>query len=179
MSSNRENFNSWYKKVLATLYPSREAGFAILLVAFPLLERYLRQKTGLSADQVLSNAFYEELARMFPELRDQAISRRFWQVYRNGLLHQITLSRQNRGGVALPVGWLSHDKPRIVVASDGSMWLHPVEFAQHVVCVIEGDFETFEGQATAPPLPKVRVHVDVASTAAPPYRTLLGTNTES
>jgi hypothetical protein len=58
MSPNRENFNAWYKQVLATLYPSREAGLAILLVAFPLLERYLRQKTGLSADQVLSTAFF-------------------------------------------------------------------------------------------------------------------------
>ena len=69
MSTHRANFDAWYKEVLDLLYPRRDAGFAILLVAFPLLERYLRQKTGLTSDQNLSDAFFdgEELLADLPQ----------------------------------------------------------------------------------------------------------------
>ena len=40
----------------------------ILLSAFPLLERYGRQKLGLTLKDDLSSVFYELLVRIFPEL---------------------------------------------------------------------------------------------------------------
>ena len=141
--------------VLESLYPNRDAGFVIVMVALPLLERYLRQKAGLAPQANLSDVFYDELLRLLPELQTPAKAKEFWQVYRNGLLHEVTFSLQTRGGTAMPVGWLSHDRPRISIEPDGSFWLNPVDFAKTVVAVIEADFTTFEGSAMAAQLPVV------------------------
>jgi hypothetical protein len=47
MDCHKKNFEVWYKAILEGLYSNRNAGFVILMVAFPLLERYLREKSGL------------------------------------------------------------------------------------------------------------------------------------
>lgn len=179
MSTHRTNFDAWYKRVLDLLYPHRDAGFAILLIAFPLLERYLRQKTALRFDQPLTDAFFDELTRLFPALKASATARNFWQIYRNGLLHEITLSRQTRSGTPMPVGWLSYDKPLITIESDGSMWINPVDFAQHVVATIEADFTTFEGTSPpSTPLPTVKPQTVATNTGGTTgQRIILGTNT--
>ena len=180
MSIHRTNFGAWYKAVLDRLYPHRDAGFAILLIAFPLLERYLRQKTGLTSDQNLSDSFFDELTQLFPTLKTNATARNFWQIYRNGLLHEITLSRQARSGATMPTGWISHDKPLITIESDGSMWINPVEFAQLVVTAIDADFATFEGTSPASArLPTVKPQPAVSgSSPTPAHRIILGTNTD-
>lgn len=156
MNTHCDNFKAWYKKPLELLYPDRDAGFAILLIAFPLLERFLRKKKGLTSSQDLSNSFFDELATMFPVLGSGVTARQFWQIYRNGLLHEVTLSRQNRGGTAMPTGWLSHDKPMVSVESGGDVWVNPVDFAKRVIAVIEADFGTFEGSPTVSDLPTVK-----------------------
>jgi len=46
---DRENFQQWFTNVLAPLFQKRDAGLVILMTAFPLLERYIRQKTPMSA----------------------------------------------------------------------------------------------------------------------------------
>ena len=180
MNTHRANFDAWYKKVLDLLYPHRDAGFAILLIAFPLLERYLRQRTGLTSDQPLSDAFFDELIRLFPSLKTSTTARNFWQIYRNGLLHEITLSRQARKGTPMPVGWVSHDKPLITIETDGSIWINPVEFAKQVIATIEADFATFEGtSASSARLPTVKPQSIATGTgAAPAPRIILGTNTD-
>jgi hypothetical protein len=181
MNTNRANFDSWYKAVLAQLYPQRDAGFAILLIAFPLLERYLRQKIGLPLEQNLNDAFFDQLVSLFPTLETNAAARKFWQIYRNGLLHEITLSRRARSGTAMPSGWVSHDKRLITIEADGSMWVNPVEFSQLVMASIDGDFATFEGAASiSTRLPTVKAHPGPATSdgATPPHRVILGTNTD-
>ncbi len=47
MVDDYENFKSWFGDVLAMLFPHRHAGLAILLITFPLLERYLRQRAQI------------------------------------------------------------------------------------------------------------------------------------
>ena len=180
MNAHRANFDAWYKKVLDLLYPDRNAGFAILLIAFPLLERYLRQRTGHTSDQSLSDAFFDELLRLFPPLKTSATARNFWQIYRNGLLHEITLSRQARKGAPMPVGWVSHDKPLITIETGGGIWINPVEFAQQVIATIEADFATFEGAlAFSARLPTVKPQAIATGTgAAPAHRIILGTNAD-
>lgn len=180
MSTHRPNFDAWYKRVLDLLYPHRDAGFAILLIAFPLLERYLRQKMGLTSDENLSDAFFDKLTQLFPALKTTATARNFWQIYRNGLLHEITLSHQTRSGTLMPAGWVSHDKPLITINPDGSMWINPVEFAQHVVSTIEADFATFEGTSAASTrLPTEKLQPIATSTGVTPeQRIILGTNTD-
>lgn len=180
MITHHANFDAWYKGGLDRLYPHRDAGFAILLIAFPLLERYLRQKVRLTSDQNLSDAFFNELAQLFPTLKTRTAAKDFWQIYRNGLLHEITLSRQARGGAAMPVGWVSHDKSLITIESDGSMWINPVEFAQMVVATIDANFATFEGTpSTSGRLPTVKPQPGAASASTTPApRIILGTNTD-
>jgi hypothetical protein len=173
MTTHRENFKAWYIDVLTSLYPSRDAGFAILMIAFPLLERYLRQKLQLQPHAPLQDSFYEQLAKILPQLPDRQTAKNFWQVYRNGILHEVTLSKQNRSGSQMPVGWLSHDKPMVSIESDGSFWINPVLFSQHVIQTIETNFPVFEGVASSKsPLPTVK---DVPTQSGP---IILGTNTD-
>ncbi len=165
MATNYENYRSWYADLLPTLFPDRNAGFIILMVAFPLLERYLRQIVGLGPKDNLNEDCMKELCKLFPELPDETASRQFWDVFRNGILHQVTLSRENRKGVLLPLGLLCHNKPVISIDAQGEFWVNPVLFTQRILTAIEGNFGAFEGKSSAgQPLPTVVTH---GSSSAP------------
>lgn len=155
MPTHRENFDSWFVKVLESLYPCRDAGFVILMAALPLLERYLRQRAGIPAENdKLTPAFYDELHKLFPEL-DAGQAQKFWTIYRNGLLHQVTFSQR-----AQVIGLVSHDtKEAISIDERGNFCIHLVRFAKRVLEKIENEFSKFEGASSAaPPLPTVGPH---------------------
>jgi hypothetical protein len=157
MSNNLDNFRCWYSRILDILYEDEHAGFVILMIAFPLLERYLREKSG-DHEGNLTDEFYNELRHIYPALTDRSIASTFWQVYRNGILHQVTLSQANRKGIHMPEGWLSSGVEMITIGSFGEFWVHPMKFSRRVVETIESDFATFEGQSSDNhPLPVVRV----------------------
>ena len=180
MATDFENFKSWYADTLHKLYPDRNSGFAILMIAFPLLERYLRHKNRLTHKDNLSNGCMDELCIMFPALPNRKAAWDFWNIYRNGILHQVTLSRMKRDTV-IPDGWLSHDiHSAISVESDGSFLVHPVLFSKHVLHIIENDFATFErGSAASTKLPKVKPYPKATKAGAPRGQNIiLGTNTE-
>src|SRR5665213_484930 len=118
MPTHLHNFRCWYSGILDSLYTNGNAGFVILMVAFPLLERYLREMSGVNEGE-LTDRFYDELRRVFPVIPDNSIARQFWQVYRNGLLHQVTLSQQNRRGLRMPEGWLSGNVAAITIDASG------------------------------------------------------------
>jgi len=157
MDNHLTNFRAWYVKVLEGLYPRRDAGIAILMISFPLLERYLRQANGLNSEQNLDDKCMGTLRVVFPALLDIPTAWNFWRVYRNGFLHQATLSLHARKGVSLPAGSLTHDVASpVTINSDGSLVLHPRLFSQHVVRTIEAEFATFAGSGAAiPQLPQV------------------------
>lgn len=175
MTTNFNNFKSWYADILLNLFKlyssDQNSGFVILMVTFPLLERYLRHKNGLTYKNDLSNGFMDDLYKMFPVLPNRKAACDFWNVYRNGILHQVTLSRVNRKGKNMPDGWLSHKiNSAISVESDGSFLIHPVRFSEQVLHIIENDFATFEqGPPASTKLPKEKFH---------PTANILGTNTE-
>jgi hypothetical protein len=176
MASDSENFKAWHSETLARLYPCRNSGFAILMIVFPLLERYLRHKNGLSHKDNLSDGCMDELRRIFPVLPTIDAAWKFWNIFRNGILHQVTLSRENRSGALMPEGWLSHDiHSAINIESDGSFLIHPVNFAKHIIDKIESDFAIFEkGSAVSTKLPKVKLYPTAPSAGT----IILGTNTE-
>jgi hypothetical protein len=163
MPTHRENFDSWFVNVLERLFRCRDAGFVILMTAFPLLERFLRQRAGLSAeDDNLTLKFYDELHNLFPELGNRDSTSDFWQVYRNGLLHQVTFSQKR----AID-GSVSHDPQEIISINpaNGNFCVHPVAFAKRILKEIGNDFSTFEGAASAAPgLPRI----GPLGTSAPP-----------
>lgn len=181
MASDYENFKTWYADILIKLYPERNSGFAILMIAFPLLERYLRHKNRLSHKDNLNNGCMDEFRNMFPVLTTPEVAWKFWNIFRNGILHQVTLSRENKRGTEMPVGWLSHDiDSAINIESDGSFLIHPVLFTKHIVDIIESDFTTFEkGSALSTKLPKVKQHPTATNTGRGVQTIVLGTNTES
>ena len=173
MPTSLDNFRLWYSRVLTELSRDGDAGFVILMTAFPLLERYLREKSGVHEGN-LGQSFYTQLRVIFPAPIDNVQAEQFWQVYRNGILHQVTLSQQNRKGVRMPDGWLSGSADMITVDSSGDFWVHPAKFAKKVVDVIEADFGTFEGASSVNhPFPSIHTHGPHTSSVKPPIAPLV------
>ncbi len=177
MTSDYDNFKSWFADVLVKLFPDRNNGFAILMIAFPLLERYIRQKVGLTPKQDLSDDSIDELLKLYPELKSRQVARQFWQVYRNGLLHEVTLSRTNRKGSTMPVGWISHDRQIISIEPDGSFWIHPVIFAERVIEAINADFTTFQGHSSTTSALPIVEEVHDPNFGSGECKIILGTST--
>jgi hypothetical protein len=176
MSTNYGNYRAWYADLLPTLFKDTNAGFAILMVTFPLLERYLRQKGGLTPQDSLNDGCWNELRVLFAKLSDNQRASQFWTVYRNGILHQVTLSREKRNLSALPVGFIGHESPEAVeVDANGDFWVQPVLLCKRVLDAIERDFALFEGKATVgTPLPKVASFI-ASTSGSGVYSIYLGT----
>ena len=181
MASDLDNFKAWYKDILEELYPNRNSGFAILMIAFPLLERYLRHKNGLGHKDNLNDGCMDEFRKLFPILPNNEAAWKFWHVFRNGVLHQVTLSREHKSGSTMPDGWLSHDiNSAIKIESDESFLIHPVLFTKHIVEMIENNFGIFEKvSAASAKLPKVKPHPTATSVVQGVQSIVLGTNTEN
>ena len=142
--NDRENFETWFAGYIRSLAADRNAGFLVAMVSFPLLERYLRQKTNAVPK---SPHFVAGLLELLPELHSIASAREFWNTYRHGLLHNVTMSRESHG--------LTHDSPIVEIESNGKVWLNPVLFSERILCAIEADFSTFQRGS---PLPSVNIY---------------------
>ena len=153
MSAEFENFKRWYVDVLALLYPIRDAGIAVLMLSFLCWNGTCARKIRAPSDD-LSDGCMIDLCSIFNALPNRDVARQFWNVYRNGFLHQVTLSSQSRRGTSLPVGWLTHDiSVSVKVESDGSFWIQPVLYSQEVVKVIEDNFVLFSVLEPLAPTP--------------------------
>lgn len=148
MNDNEKNFRSWFVDTLDVLRTNGNSGFIFTLITFPLLERYLREKSGAGESRDLPVQFFDELAVLFPDIASKRFD--FWHSYRNGLLHQAAFSKtklRQQGIVVMPTASLSGSDPRPVYydsASDG-FFLNPIMFYETVVARILSDFTTFEG----------------------------------
>lgn len=143
LDQDRENFNRWYKEPIETLLTKDyHTGFAVLMIALPMLERYLREKTGICEDPKLCLHFYDEMLAHFPSLKSRANAQRFWAIYRHGLLHQATLKAIGEGTIA----GVHNQASLIECDADGrSFRVSPERFARAVIEIIENDFPTFQG----------------------------------
>jgi hypothetical protein len=174
MDEDLKNFTSWFSEVIATLYPRRETGFAIILITFPLLERYLRQRQCPSMD--LDDRHMDDLVKLFPELTARPVAWEFWKAYRHGLLHKLTFNTKDKQGRALPIGGLTHDIPETIRRLQDGFWVNPVKFSQAVLSAIEADFPTFaqdrNGEYALPrvtPLPRNQLSTTVSYGTNYPY----------
>lgn len=140
---NLQNFRDWYVNILNDLYRNRNADLAIMSIALPLLERYLRVKSGALEDNPLRDKFYNEFQDIFPEIIDKKNAIVFWGAFRQGLLQKPASSSKDYRGIKLAHGGLSNLVNTIVVV-DGNIWVNPRMFAQRIIARIEGDFSTFE-----------------------------------
>jgi len=153
MSSNLENFTKWYVHPITTLRDNPDAGFIIMMVAFSLIERYLRKKLHLSESDKLSDPFHKELYSLFPELLTVKHAKEFWSIHRNGILHQTTPSEKFIP--AKPTGYSHEIEGPVEVVSNGFL-IRPSTFIDRVLNTILGDFSTYEGGTSSPSLPVVQ-----------------------
>ncbi|MGD0037555.1 MAG: hypothetical protein ABSC53_09710 [Bacteroidota bacterium] len=146
MNNNLCNFQKWFKEPLNSLYSNPDAGFIILMISLPLLERYLREKSNAYESYKLPDKYYSELINIFPDLNNLEMARKFWRVYRHGLLHQATLQ------VKKPSTILSvtvHNEAKEIEygysAQGDIICVSPIKVSKKIISLIESDFQTFEG----------------------------------
>jgi len=132
-ASNRENFEKWFGQPLTKLMEDDDCGFAVVMIAFPLLERYLRATTRSEPNTA---PFNQALLKVLSELQTEKNANLFWAIYRHGILHNVALSRETHG--------LSLSKPIVEVWPNGKVWMNPKLFATRVVDTIRNDFSRFE-----------------------------------
>lgn len=161
LSQNRKDFEAWFVAVLTPLMLDPNAGFVLAMVAFPLLERYLRRRSNAAPKQA---AFQEALLAFLPELRSRDNAVKFWSSYRHGMLHNVKLEQDR--------DWLSYDSDIVRVDAD-RLWMNPRLFVRRVVEAIDTDFETF---AMDPALPQEHLVLVPPTPQAPgPYTIYKGT----
>ncbi len=153
------NFQQSIRDPIRRLSRYKHAGFALAMVAFPVLERWIRGKIGIGGLQLKDSAgdkFYAELAARFPALRDPAdgafphVARVFWQAFRNGIVHQATFSTKPvkvSGVEVLPVfcAFVARTGvPIVTIPSTRNFILDPYSFAEGVLVIVEKDFGAYE-----------------------------------
>ena len=86
MKDNHNNFVRWFEEPLSNLYKNPHAGFAILILSLPILERYLREKSGVCEQPNLDARFHQECispwaftSSHFKSARYSSLSRRSWR----------------------------------------------------------------------------------------------------
>lgn len=159
-SSSRENFALWFAKPLTTLMADDHSGFAVAMVTFPILERYLRAASGAEPN---SPPFNQALLRVLPELQGATNANLFWAIFRHGILHNAALSRETHG--------LSPIKPIVEIGLNGKVWMNPNLFAHRVLATIRSDFAQFE---MGIPLPQAQ-QVFEGTPGTPSYTAYWGT----
>lgn len=166
MIDNKDDFIAWFSNQLRPLYEERNAGLIILLVVFPLLERYVRNRSQIkSSDPLVCEVGKLELLRIFPELQRSEVAGHFWEIFRHGLLHQVTFFPEKKAKhpklpIPLPASRITHDIPVVfAIEPDGSFTLHPALFAERILTIIESNFEIFVGNPlSSGPFPKTESH---------------------
>jgi hypothetical protein len=148
---DRETFRQWFKEPMDLLIARKHTGFALMMIALPLLERLLRGRSDLK-DESLNEQFYSELLKVFPTLEDVKGARALWQSFRHGILHQASFSLKRAGSTADfsgIIGFQELSGPAIALRRSGdpehlSCMVDPVAFARAVLDEVESDLETFQ-----------------------------------
>ena len=150
MNDNLANFNKWFKEPIMRLQQETETGFIIVMISLALLERYLREKSGVPEGGSLNPSFRTELIRLFPSIGTDDLAGKFWEVCRHGLMHQATFKIKTKAGDSVTMG-LHESAPEIEHKYDSSgdiFMISPSKFSSRVIQIIENDFPTFEGPAS-------------------------------
>jgi hypothetical protein len=158
MTDHEKNFRKWFMTPLEPLRGNGDAGFIFAFVSLPLLERYLREKSGAGEAAILPPQFFLELRKLFPEIACR--ENNMWHCYRNGLLHQAAFSQEKRRQgivVVLNAALSGHDnRPIYYDISGDCFYMNPEEFFDRVTKTILGDFTTYVGSLSpAHPLPSI------------------------
>jgi hypothetical protein len=149
MTNSQADFRKWFVDSLSPLRPSGDTGFIFLLVAIPILERYLRRKSRCPDGQELNEAFFNELSKFLGEISGR--ERDFWSCYRNGLLHHVTFAqakwmKKEKEWRELPKAAISGHDPRPVYfdQAKNEFYVNPIAFFDLLTIAVLADFATYE-----------------------------------
>ena len=150
VNDNFANFSRWFNEPLLELQQDSGAGFIIVMTSLALLERYLREKSGVHERPSLDKNFRTEFMRLFPSIGRDDLALKFWEVCRHGLMHQATFKIKTNAGDRVTIGL--HESALEIVHRYGSsgdeFMISPSRFSSKVIQIIENDFPTFEGSAS-------------------------------
>ena len=136
MDVDKENFDNWFVNTLKVLQQGEHTGFCILILAFPLLERYLRGKHSCAGNS-LSTAAKDDLHPLLGVPKDKTEA--FWELYRHGLLHQATFKTNAAKAAGAEISGSG-----VVVSYENDVFtVDPTEFSNRVIDIISGDFEPY------------------------------------
>jgi len=150
--ADREIFRQRFKEPIELLITREHTGFALMMIALPLLERLLRGRSHSKDVRGLSELFHRELLDVFPALEDVKGAKAFWQSFRHGILHQATFSLKRPGhkeqdfsGI---IGFEQLSGPAVALRRSDNpehivCMVDPVAFAREVLAEVESDLETF------------------------------------
>jgi len=118
-------------------YKKINARFIIVMISLALLERYLREKSGVTEGK-LNARFRAEMMKLFPVIASDDIAKIFWAVCRNGLMHQATF-RTTWGGKNVTMGLLESaaEIEHRYGSSGDTFMISPTKFSIRVIEVIE------------------------------------------
>jgi len=149
MTNSEAEFRTWFVDSLSPLRSSGDSGFIFLLVAIPILERYLRRKSRCPDGQELNDACFKELSKFLGEVSGR--ERDFWNCYRNGLLHHVTFAqakwmKKEKEWRGLPKAAISGHDPRPVYFDQrkNEFYVNPIAFFDLVTAAVLADFATYE-----------------------------------
>ena len=144
MKMDETQFRKWYVEILEDLY-QKEAGFPIMLIALPILERYLREETGIG-ENTLDDRFFNGLIGVFQEIKEINKAKQFWHTYRNGLLHQVTFSLRNMKNQTMPPSCIRFDQDEPVVYDENDrVSVNPILFAKKIVDKVLANYKCMNG----------------------------------
>ena len=142
MTQDHDRFKLWYIDPLHALenMPGGHGGFIALATACFLYERYataVLSSQGKKADRAT------KLIQLVSDFDvDQPTAEAFWDVIRDGLLHQ-GMPMQRKQGTALPRWAFSQDYPPLALENiGGEIWLkvQPWKFTNKVLSLYDSNF---------------------------------------
>lgn len=91
----KQNFQKWYENIITGLFSNPDSGFAILMMVFPILERYVANlRTTKKTEQKLTEEDYQQISTLLTITKCEA--KALWSLFRNRILHQLTIRLQHK-----------------------------------------------------------------------------------
>jgi len=152
MASDRELFDLWYAKPLELLekMPNGQGGFVVLAIACFLYERYAKSLLKSQGKKANSENMKAQLARDFSV--DEESANTFWDVIRDGILHQ-GMPIQKANNVNLPPWGFNASYPALLLDEiNGQPFLkvEPFKFMHRVLELWEGNFDLLQANESFP-----------------------------
>jgi hypothetical protein len=152
MTKDYDHFKMWYVEPLRALeaMPMGQGGFIALATACFLYERYAVAVLNAQGKKADRSGKLSQLVNDFNV--DDATAKAFWDVIRDGLLHQ-GMPMQQKQGKILPRWAFHHSYPLVALENiNGEIWLkvQPWKFMDRVLSLWDSNFDLLRQSGSFP-----------------------------